>query len=68
MPRRDFDSPCRGCADADRAISDGAAFAPVTRSRKPPAPTPETTASGEIAATGDRARPSGSVVTRCRHE
>jgi hypothetical protein len=30
LPRRDLDPPCRGGADADRAISDGADIAPVT--------------------------------------
>jgi hypothetical protein len=31
LPRRDLDPPCRGGADADGAVNDGATVAPVTR-------------------------------------
>src|SRR5882762_2203068 len=54
-PRRHFDPPPRGSVDADRTVDDGAAIAPVIRSGQPPAPTPETTASGETHASLDRA-------------
>src|SRR3979490_830306 len=54
LPRH-FDPPPRGSVDADRTVDDGAAIAPVIRSGQPPAPTPETTASGETHASLDRA-------------
>jgi hypothetical protein len=38
-PDATFDPPHRRCADADRAVNDGAALRPGNPSRKPPAPT-----------------------------
>ena len=47
LPRRDLDPPCRGGADADGAVNDGATVAPVTRPANLQRLPRETRASGE---------------------
>jgi hypothetical protein len=50
-----FDPPHRGCADADRAVNDGAAIAPVTRPENLQR-LPKDQSRGETDAAGDGAR------------
>ena len=66
LPGRQLDPPHRDSADA-WAVNSGAAIAPLNPSRKPPAPTTETKASGEIDASVSRsARSVLSVGARSR--